>query len=336
VLGKLLITAMLVATIIGPVVADWNESHVFNPERPPHARFDGEKNAGKIVFDLFDGKGRSGVFQADPNGNDIEKLLDPSPVVTAHRLSPDGRMLLYRRPVRGRDGKFEGRLFLSVLTIKDKLTIDLEENTQGHCWTPDSEHVFFARASKPRTTEVLWVKPNTSERKILFQIPHEAWVEDCSPDGQRLLLTFVGDAFVALPPVRQKETDVYVVGRDGKDLTNLTRSQGLNLRPRFSPDGRRILFVSLRSGTSQVHVMDADGENVKQLTTFPAEGGRCSGAIYGCTWSPDGKRIAYSWTEFPHENVARLKPPAIWIAKANGSNAVPLAVGERASTPDWR
>jgi hypothetical protein len=38
-LGKLLITATLLGTIVGPVLADWNESHVFNPEWPPHARF---------------------------------------------------------------------------------------------------------------------------------------------------------------------------------------------------------------------------------------------------------------------------------------------------------
>jgi Tol biopolymer transport system component len=295
-----------------------------------------DENSGKIVFDLFDGKDRTGVFRADPNGDQLEKLLDPSPVVTAHRLSPDRGMLLYRRPVRGRDGKLERRLFLSVLTIKDKLTVDLEEDTQGHCWAPDSEHVFFARAPEPGTTEVLSVKPNSSERKILFQLPHVAWLEDCSPDGKRLLLTIVGNDIMTLPPVRQKETDIFVVGRDGTGLTNLTRTHGLSLRPRFSPDGRRILFVSLRSGTSQAYAMDADGQNAKQLTEFPVEGGRCSGAIYGCAWSPDGKRIAYSWNEFPPENAGRPKPPAIWIANADGSNAAPLAVGERASSPDWR
>src|SRR5260370_20398210 len=82
--------------------------------------------------------------------------------------------------------------------------------------------------------------------------------------------------------------------------------------------------------------MDTDGQNVKQLTDFPVAGGRCSGAIYGCTWSPDGKRIAYSWTEFPAENAGQRQPPAIWIAEADGSNAAPLRVGERASHPDWR
>jgi Tol biopolymer transport system component len=295
-----------------------------------------EKDRGKIVFDLFDGKDRSGVFQADPDGNQVEKLLNPTHVVSAHRLSPNRSMLLYERPVSSKDGKLERRFFLSVLTIKDKLSIDLEEIPQGHCWAPDSERVFLALSPKPGTTEVVSVKANGSDRKLLFQLPHVARVEDCSPDGKHLLLTVMSDTFFALPPVHMPESDIFVVGRDGKDLTNLTRTGGLNLRPRFSPDRRRILFVSLRSGTSEVHVMEADGQNVKQLTSFPAEGGRCTGAIYGCAWSPDGTRIAYSWSEFPAENAARTKPPAIWIAGGDGSSSVRLNVGERASHPDWR
>jgi hypothetical protein len=37
--GRLMITLSLLATFIGPTLADWNQSHVFNPEWPPHARF---------------------------------------------------------------------------------------------------------------------------------------------------------------------------------------------------------------------------------------------------------------------------------------------------------
>jgi vacuolar-type H+-ATPase subunit I/STV1 len=37
--GRTLVTVALIATIVGPVGADWNDSHVFNPAWPPHARF---------------------------------------------------------------------------------------------------------------------------------------------------------------------------------------------------------------------------------------------------------------------------------------------------------
>ncbi len=38
-LGRLLITFSLIATIVGPIRADCNRTHIFNPEWPPHARF---------------------------------------------------------------------------------------------------------------------------------------------------------------------------------------------------------------------------------------------------------------------------------------------------------
>ena len=37
--GRLLLTVALLSTVFGPIGADWNETHVFNPSWPPHARF---------------------------------------------------------------------------------------------------------------------------------------------------------------------------------------------------------------------------------------------------------------------------------------------------------
>lgn len=37
--GKILLTLVALFTLVAPIVADWNQTHVFNPEWPPHARF---------------------------------------------------------------------------------------------------------------------------------------------------------------------------------------------------------------------------------------------------------------------------------------------------------
>ncbi len=63
-------------------------------------------------------------------------------------------------------------------------------------------------------------------------------------------------------------------------------------RARWSPDSRRIFFVSTRSGSSQIWVMDSDGSNVKQITNLATE---ASGVLV----SPDGNSLLFSSEVYP-------------------------------------
>ncbi|HZL36891.1 MAG TPA: hypothetical protein VFC78_16340 [Tepidisphaeraceae bacterium] len=67
--------------------------------------------------------------------------------------------------------------------------------------------------------------------------------------------------------VRTGDTEIFLVDPDSGDATNLTRSPASEERyPCWSPDGKRIAFISDRAGGANLFVMDADGRNVKQLT----------------------------------------------------------------------
>lgn len=60
------------------------------------------------------------------------------------------------------------------------------------------------------------------------------------------------------------------------------------LYPAYSPDNRRIAFMSQRSGTDEIWICDSDGSKAAQLTSL---GGA---AIYGPNWSPDSRTIAFT------------------------------------------
>jgi dipeptidyl aminopeptidase/acylaminoacyl peptidase len=81
--------------------------------------------------------------------------------------------------------------------------------------------------------------------------------------------------------------DIFLVNTDGTGLVRLTTDPGNDLFPAWSPEGSKLVFLSTRTGVSQVWVMDADGGNPQQLTTDPAPKDQVP------DWSPDGTRIAY-------------------------------------------
>ena len=76
-------------------------------------------------------------------------------------------------------------------------------------------------------------------------------------------------------------------GRPTGPAVSLKGSTRLEMNAQFSPDGSRIVFESLRSGTQELWVADADERNALQLTSF---GGRRGGTP---AWSPDGQSIAF-------------------------------------------
>jgi TolB protein len=73
----------------------------------------------------------------------------------------------------------------------------------------------------------------------------------------------------------------------GGSPVKLTSSPGIDIGGSFSPDGRRIVFESDRSGSQQIYVMDADGSNQQRVSFF---GGRSATP----EWSPRGDQIAFT------------------------------------------
>ena len=84
--------------------------------------------------------------------------------------------------------------------------------------------------------------------------------------------------------------DIYVMNDDGSRVRQLTNSPLWDVSPRWSPDGKHILFRRDLGGGGQqldIFIIDADGSNERRLTDHPKNDGRA-------TWSPDGQHIAFS------------------------------------------
>jgi Tol biopolymer transport system component len=108
----------------------------------------------------------------------------------------------------------------------------------------------------------------------------------------RTAATFGGEngliAFAGAPRLSaQGKFEIYTMRPDGGDLTRLTRNATFDAGPTFSPDGKRIAFVSHRDGNYEIYLMNADGTHPHRLTHNGAEDREPA-------FSPDGERIAFT------------------------------------------
>jgi hypothetical protein len=100
-----------------------------------------------------------------------------------------------------------------------------------------------------------------------------------SPDGSRLAV--VSD--------RDGASDIWVMGIDGSDPTNLTQHEAKDHAPAWSPDGEWIAFASVRDSPYwELYLMRADGSDPQRLTWWE------DASDLWPTWSPDGTRLAFA------------------------------------------
>jgi len=90
--------------------------------------------------------------------------------------------------------------------------------------------------------------------------------------------------------------DLWSAPVDGGTAFRLTAHEGLELFPKFSPDGRWIAFTAQYGGDEQVYVMPTSGGEPRQLTWYPANGPLpprwgYDNQVYG--WTPDGEAVVF-------------------------------------------
>ena len=112
--------------------------------------------------------------------------------------------------------------------------------------------------------------------------------------------------------------DLWTAPDQGGRAVRLTAHPGLELFPKFSPDGKWIAFTGQYDGDEQVYVVPSDGGEPRQLTFYPARGPMAprwgyDHQVYG--WTPDGREVLFRSTR------------SYWAAKDGRLYTVPMKGG---------
>ena len=119
--------------------------------------------------------------------------------------------------------------------------------------------------------------------------------------------------------------DIFTVNRDGTGMRRLTNYDVYTAEAILSPNGKSIVFTSLKDGDLEIYTMNVDGTNVKRLTSTPGYDG-------GPWWSPDGTRIVYrahhpkdsvelrQYRELLAQGMIRPSKVELYVMNADGSD----------------
>ncbi|WP_223826579.1 hypothetical protein [Flagellimonas sp. S3867] len=150
-------------------------------------------------------------------------------------------------------------------------------------FSPDGKQVIFG-TYKYGGYKIAIANSDFTQQRRFTKGPHYTYVGSWSPNGKKVAYNKVDTKGA---PYFQGDFEIFLMDIEQSTDVNISNTKGSDFGPQWSQDGKKILFGSDRTGNSDIYIMDANGQNVKNITNTPKID------EFGFSWSPDNSKIAF-------------------------------------------
>lgn len=307
-----------------------NTAPAVSPEGDRIAYFSDRKQYTDVyIMSAFDGRPLRRVIRGEQNVQ-FESIPSFRGSLT---WSPDGRRIALTAKSAGRD-----RLYIVDATTGDVLGRHAlpADALFFPSWSPVSDSIVVAGVAEGRS-DLYLVRASDGE---VSRLTNDTWDErepSWSPDGRRLIFGSDRGAPVVLQPMRADSGyghyGIYELDLASGATREVLDTAGEDRSPAWSPDGRRLAFISDRNGKPDIYLFDPADESLTQLTDV-------LGGISSLSWSRKNDRMVFSaftrggWDIFAVQEPLSLDPVVARLRRQTPDAVMPLEEAARPMPPD--
>jgi TolB protein len=255
--------------------------------------------AGERVKGTIENRSVKEIYTADYDGEGVSRVTNRGSLNVAPSWSPDGRAIVYQAYPTGFADIYIQRLFeVQVQPARPARGTDRAQNMLP-AWSPDGSRIAF-QSNREGRYDIYTVKADGSDLRRLTNDRSDDTSPTWNPTGTQIAFTsdrggsnqiyimsadggpatklsdepkkadrptWALDYIAYSAEIPGSGVQLKRINVTTRQVVQLTNGPGNNESPTVAPNGRHIAFVATRGGRDQIAIMDADGLNVRIITT---------------------------------------------------------------------